>query len=144
MQVIDDIRQYIGGELSLTADDCLHYINEGANIILGNLDFQSICDKLSIPWPWKPVRDLVYVRELPVEQEGLIISPIDLNRSTDNTTYLQGIVEAVGPKVRDLKVGDRVWFEIHAGEFRIPGDDMVRIMYEGQITGVEGEGAACK
>jgi co-chaperonin GroES (HSP10) len=82
---------------------------------------------------WKPVRDMAFVRELPVEQTGLIVSPIDLNRSRDNTSILQGIVEAIGPQVTELAVGDRVCYEIDAGEERLPNDDMVRIMYEGQI-----------
>lgn len=85
---------------------------------------------------WKPVRDFCFVRELPVEQEGLIISPIDLNRSTDHTKFLTGRVEAVGPQVTDVQVGDLVWYEIHAGEFRIPEDDMVRIMYEADVAAV--------
>jgi co-chaperonin GroES (HSP10) len=97
--------------------------------------------------PWIPVRDLIYVRELPVEQEGLIISPVDLNTSTDNTKVLQGIVEAVGPGrisektgVRitpDVKVGDKVWFEIGAGVFRMPGDDDVRLIEEKDLLAVE-------
>lgn len=87
---------------------------------------------------WKPVRDMAFIRELPVEQTGLIIAPMDLNRSRDNAPILKGIVEAIGPRVTDFKVGDTVYFEIDAGEFRIPGDDMVRIMYEGQVMYVEG------
>jgi hypothetical protein len=87
--------------------------------------------------PWQPVRDLCFIRELPVRQTGLIVAPIDLNRSKDNTTWLQGRVEAVGPKVTTVAVGDLVWYEIEMGEFRVPGDDMVRIMYEGQIAAIE-------
>ena len=86
---------------------------------------------------WKPVRDLCFVRELPVEQTGLIISGIDLNRSVDHSPVLNGIVEAVGPLVTDVQAGDHVTFEIGAGEFRIPGDDMVRIMHEEDIAWVD-------
>lgn len=86
--------------------------------------------------PWKPVRDLCFVRELPVEQAGVIIPGIDLNRSPDHTKTLEGIVEAVGPKVDLVRVGDRVVYEIGAGEFRVPSDDMVRIMKEADIEGV--------
>ena len=103
-----------------------------------------ISDKLE---PWKPVRDLIYVRELPVEQEGLIISPVDLNTSTANTKVLQGIVEAVGPGrisektciriTPEVKVGDKVWFEIGAGVFRVPGDDLVRLIEEKDLLAVE-------
>ena len=87
--------------------------------------------------PWKPVRDLCFVRELPVEQTGLIIPGVDLNRSTDHSPVLSGIVEAIGPRVIDVKVGDTVWFEIGAGEFRVPGDDMVRIMFEEDVAWVD-------
>jgi co-chaperonin GroES (HSP10) len=86
--------------------------------------------------PWQPVRDFCFVRELPVEQKGVIIPGIDLNRSADHSPVLYGIVEAVGLKVTDVVVGDRVAFEIGTGEFRIPGDDMVRIMYERDIAWV--------
>ncbi len=85
---------------------------------------------------WKPVRDLCFVRELPVEQTGVIIPGIDLNRSPDHTKTLEGIVEAVGPRVDLVRVGDRVVYEIGAGEFRVPGDDMVRIMKECDIAGI--------
>ena len=47
-----------------------------------------------------------------------------------------GAVEAVGPRVTDVRVGDRVAFEIGSGEYRIPGDDMVRIMYEKDVAWV--------
>jgi len=92
--------------------------------------------------PWKPVRDLCFIRELPVEQPPgtLVLSGIDLNRSPDHTKTLEGIVEAVGPKVTLVRVGDKVVYDIGAGEFRVPGDDMVRIMYERDIAGVLDEG----
>ena len=85
---------------------------------------------------WKPVRDFVFVRELSGKQEGLIIPGVDLNRSKENSPTLEGIVEGIGPRVTDVKVGDRVVYEIHAGEFRIPGDDDVRIMHERDVAGV--------
>ena len=87
--------------------------------------------------PWKPVGALCFVRELPVEQKGMIIAGYDLNKSVKDSPILCGIVEAVGPKVTDVKRGDRVWFEIGVGEFRMPGDDMVRIMFEEDIAAVE-------
>jgi len=94
---------------------------------------------------WKPVRDFVFVRELPVEQTGLIISGIDLNRSSDHSPVLRGLVEAIGPHVTDMQVGDHVVYEIHAGEFRVPGDDMVRIIHEADIAWVEcSTPAGCK
>jgi co-chaperonin GroES (HSP10) len=85
---------------------------------------------------WKPTRDLIFVRELPVEQTGLIIPGIDLNRSKTNSPVLYGIVEGIGPRVTDVQVGDRVAYEIEAGEFRVPGDDEVRIMKEEDIAWV--------
>ena len=36
-----------------------------------------------------------------------------------------------------MQVGDRVAYEIHAGEFRMPGDDEVRIMYERDVAWVQ-------
>ena len=86
--------------------------------------------------PWKPTRDLCFIREQLVEQTGLIIPGIDMNRSADHSPILYGIVEAIGPRVTDVKVGDRVAFEIGAGEFRVPADDMVRIMKEEDIAWV--------
>ena len=86
---------------------------------------------------WKPTRSLCFVRELPVEQAGLIVPGIDMNRSADHSPVLHGIVEAVGPQVTLMSVGDRVAYEIGAGEFRVPGDDMVRIMYEKDVAWVE-------
>jgi co-chaperonin GroES (HSP10) len=83
---------------------------------------------------WKPTRDLCFVRELPVEQTGLIIPGIDLNRSADHSPVLMGVVEAVGPRVTLVVVGDRVAYEIGAGEFRVPGDDEVRIMKECDVA----------
>lgn len=86
---------------------------------------------------WKPVRDLCFVRELPVEQTSVIIPGIDLNRSAAHSPVLTGIVEAVGPHVTDVAIGDHVTFEIGSGEFRIPGDDMVRIMKEEDVAWVD-------
>ena len=83
---------------------------------------------------WKPVHDLVFIRELPVTLDSVIIPGIDLNRSKENSPILYGIVEAIGPEVTDMQVGDRVAYEIHAGEFRMPGDDEVRIMYERDVA----------
>jgi len=97
---------------------------------------RTAADILRVADNWRPTRDFVFVRELPVEQTGLIIPPIDPNRSSDLSPILTGIVEAVGPKVTELQPGDFVYYEIHAGEFRIPGDDMVRIIYEHDILGV--------
>ena len=90
--------------------------------------------------PWKPTRSLCFVRELPAEQTGLIIPGVDLNKSPDHSPHLQGYVEAIGPAVTDVQVGDLVWYEIGAGEYRVPGDDMVRIMYERDIVGVTAHG----
>jgi co-chaperonin GroES (HSP10) len=86
---------------------------------------------------WKPTRDLCFIRELPVEQKGLIIPGVDLNRSAKNSPVLAGIVEAIGPKVTLVAVGDKVWYEIGSGEFRVPGDDMVRIILEEDVAMVE-------
>jgi hypothetical protein len=86
---------------------------------------------------WKPVRDFCFIRELPVTLPGLILSGIDLNRSADHSPVLYGMVEAVGPRVTLVAIGDRVAYEIGAGEFRLPGDDMVRIMYEKDVAWVD-------
>jgi len=80
---------------------------------------------------WKPVRDFCFVRELPVVLPGVILPGADLNRCTP---VLHGIVEAIGPRVTDMQVGDRVVYEAGAGEFRIPGDDDVRIMHEEDVA----------
>lgn len=90
-------------------------------------------DQTPIDGSLRPVRDLLLIRELPVEQTGLVQLAGDPNRSA---VWLWGDVEAVGPLVVDCRVGDRVLFPVGAGEFRVPGDDDVIIMKEEDVAGV--------
>ena len=90
-------------------------------------------DTTPIDGSLRPVRDLLLIREETVLPTGLIQPAVDLNRTTP---WLYGIVEAVGPLVEDCRVGDRVMFPAGCGEFRVPGDDDVRIIKEEDVAGV--------
>lgn len=83
------------------------------------------------------LRDLVTVRELPAPKDSEIIISID-NPNNRRETVINGIVEQIGPKVKGVKPGDKVWYEIEMGKARLPWDLDVRIMAEDQIAFVEG------
>lgn len=65
-----------------------------------------------------PTRDLVLVRSLPITRDlmiGLIAIP-----QIGLVAPRQGTVQAVGPRVVDVAVGDRVLFSKHAGSVVSP------------------------
>ena len=82
---------------------------------------------------YRLLRDLVAVRELPAAPDSAVIIQLDNPNKRPNTT-LTGIVEQIGPKVLDLRVGDLVWYEIEMGRARLPWDLDVRIMTEDQVA----------
>lgn len=82
----------------------------------------------------KPLHDRVLVRRLSVEQVsrgGIILSEA---APTDNQR--EGIVEAIGPDVQEVAVGDRVVMGKWSGEdTKIEGENLVMIR-ESDIFGV--------
>jgi hypothetical protein len=82
------------------------------------------------------LRDLVSVRELPAPKDSEVILQID-NPNKRRETVINGIVEKIGPKVKGVSIGDKVWYEIEMGKARLPWDVDVRIMAEDQIAFIE-------
>lgn len=80
----------------------------------------------------QPTKDRVLVKLIKQEEvkNGLIILP---SARDERKAQRMGIVEAIGPKVYDIKVGMTVWFEyFSASNF---GEEDKYIISESQILG---------
>jgi len=87
--------------------------------------------------------DWIAVRELPPPAAStlLVVAPT----GTQPGTVIQGVIESVGPGRRtragvvlpvELEVGQTVYFPAEAGRARLPWDYPVRVMREGEVSGV--------
>lgn len=63
-------------------------------------------------------------------------SGIFINHNLEGS-FRRGEVKSIGSKVRDVKVGDRVIYQVFSGNPVVIDDEDFIIMYEAEIVGIE-------
>lgn len=85
-----------------------------------------------------PMRDIVVIKKDEVKEktDGGILLPVEAHQDSD-----QGVVVAVGNKVVDVKVGDKVLFNSKAAyEYKTDGNDIIMMRQHHLYGVIEGSG----
>lgn len=95
----------------------------------------AISEELSVLRSCKPLGEKLFVELLPVQVSKLLSSPQPLHHFDGKVRH--GKVIAVGPKVKELWVGDIIVFPAAAGRWVLSDD--FRSLEEKEVFGVEEE-----